>query len=190
MQYVASAAYLLTVYSNYLSTSNAKLNCPDGQVDPSDVLKFAKSQVQNFSLSSLNSNFRTLFFSAVPQFLTAKLFRKTSRPITSSARTRSLRATWSATDRTTRPMCTTGVPRFRRYSPYRRQLGASTDSRTGTTTRRPIQMLFWEHLLAGLTRTMRSPTTARTISTPSRLWPAMLLLSEFSRSWILCRTQV
>nr|CAD1821123.1 unnamed protein product [Ananas comosus var. bracteatus] len=44
MQYVASAAYLLTVYSNYLSTSNAKLNCPDGQVDPSDVLKFAKSQ--------------------------------------------------------------------------------------------------------------------------------------------------
>ncbi|KAK1296960.1 Endoglucanase 5 [Acorus calamus] len=39
------AAFLLAVYSDYLSMSNAKLSCPEGQIPSSDLLKFAQSQV-------------------------------------------------------------------------------------------------------------------------------------------------
>ncbi|KAK1261577.1 Endoglucanase 5 [Acorus gramineus] len=45
LQYVSSAAFLLAVYSDYLSMSNAKLSCPEGQIPSSDLLKFAQSQV-------------------------------------------------------------------------------------------------------------------------------------------------
>ena len=45
MQYVTSAAFLLAVYSDYLAAANAKLNCPDGQIQPQELLNFAKSQV-------------------------------------------------------------------------------------------------------------------------------------------------
>ncbi|KAF5450082.1 hypothetical protein F2P56_030460 [Juglans regia] len=45
MQYVSSAAFLLAVYSDYLSAANAKLTCPGGQlVQPQELLNFAKSQ--------------------------------------------------------------------------------------------------------------------------------------------------
>ncbi|XP_073012207.1 endoglucanase 13-like [Typha latifolia] len=44
MQYVTSAAFLMSVYSDYLAPLNGQLNCPDGQVQPSDILKFAQSQ--------------------------------------------------------------------------------------------------------------------------------------------------
>lgn len=45
LQYVSSAAFLSVVYSNYLSAAKAQLNCPDGQVQPQELLNFAKSQV-------------------------------------------------------------------------------------------------------------------------------------------------
>lgn len=44
MQYVSSAAFLLAVYSNYLSATKAQLNCPDGQIQPQELLNFVKSQ--------------------------------------------------------------------------------------------------------------------------------------------------
>ncbi|XP_010549156.1 PREDICTED: endoglucanase 5 [Tarenaya hassleriana] len=44
MQYVSAAAFLLAVYSDYLSAANAKLNCPDGSFSPQLLLDFAKSQ--------------------------------------------------------------------------------------------------------------------------------------------------
>ncbi|XP_039068772.1 endoglucanase 5-like [Hibiscus syriacus] len=44
LQYASTAAFLLAVYSDYLSAANAKLNCPDGQIQPQEVLNFAKSQ--------------------------------------------------------------------------------------------------------------------------------------------------
>ena len=56
MQYVSSAAFLLAVYSDYLTAANAKLSCPDGQVQPQELLNFAKSQVQTNSLHK-NVNF-------------------------------------------------------------------------------------------------------------------------------------
>lgn len=46
MQYASAAAFLLAVYSDYLSAANAKLSCPDGQIQPKQVLDFAKSQVR------------------------------------------------------------------------------------------------------------------------------------------------
>jgi endoglucanase len=46
MQYATSAAFLLAVYSDYLSAANAKPTCPDGLVQPQDLLNFAKSQVR------------------------------------------------------------------------------------------------------------------------------------------------
>lgn len=45
LQYASAAAYLLAIYSDYLSAANAKLNCPDGLVQPQALLDFARSQV-------------------------------------------------------------------------------------------------------------------------------------------------
>ena len=45
MQHVVSAAFLLTVYSDYLHKSNQKLHCPNGSLDSQELLSFAKSQV-------------------------------------------------------------------------------------------------------------------------------------------------
>lgn len=44
MQYAASAAFLLAVYSDYLSNAHAVLKCPVAQVQPQDLLNFAQSQ--------------------------------------------------------------------------------------------------------------------------------------------------
>lgn len=45
MQYVSNAAFLLTVYSDYLLASNQQLRCDRGEVGPEGVLLFARSQV-------------------------------------------------------------------------------------------------------------------------------------------------
>ncbi|KAK6931870.1 Carbohydrate binding domain CBM49 [Dillenia turbinata] len=44
LQYASSAAFLLAVYSDYLSAANAQITCPDGNVQPQDLFNFAKSQ--------------------------------------------------------------------------------------------------------------------------------------------------
>ncbi|KAL5759121.1 hypothetical protein ACOSP7_017642 [Xanthoceras sorbifolium] len=44
MQYASAAAFLLAVYSDYLSAGKTKLTCPDGQIPPLELLNFAKSQ--------------------------------------------------------------------------------------------------------------------------------------------------
>ncbi|KAL4027579.1 hypothetical protein IC575_010748 [Cucumis melo] len=45
MQYVSTASFLLTVYSDYLRRSNLRLNCPMGSVDPDNLFIFAKQQI-------------------------------------------------------------------------------------------------------------------------------------------------
>ncbi|CAI9772656.1 unnamed protein product [Fraxinus pennsylvanica] len=45
MQFVTSASFLLTVYSDYLSSAGKSLKCSSGYVPPSELLAFAKSQV-------------------------------------------------------------------------------------------------------------------------------------------------
>ncbi|XP_006653871.1 endoglucanase 13 [Oryza brachyantha] len=45
MQYVSSSTFLLTVYADYLAESHGTLKCPDGEVKPSEILRFARSQV-------------------------------------------------------------------------------------------------------------------------------------------------
>ncbi|KAK6163817.1 hypothetical protein DH2020_000681 [Rehmannia glutinosa] len=44
LQYPASAAFLLAVYSDYLSKAKSVVKCPDAQLLPQDILNFAKSQ--------------------------------------------------------------------------------------------------------------------------------------------------
>lgn len=44
MQYVSSATFLLTVYADYLAASRGALKCPDGEVEPAEMVRFAKSQ--------------------------------------------------------------------------------------------------------------------------------------------------
>lgn len=74
MQYVSSAAFLLAVYSDYLSAENAVLKCPDAQVQPYELLNFAKSQVHTrnlFTAFSLKSTLLcTDFFMWLIQRLT------------------------------------------------------------------------------------------------------------------------
>ncbi|PKA58959.1 Endoglucanase 6 [Apostasia shenzhenica] len=45
MQFVTSASFLLTVFSDYLQSSGQKLQCSAGAVSPYELLDFAKSQV-------------------------------------------------------------------------------------------------------------------------------------------------
>ncbi|XWS48806.1 hypothetical protein CRYUN_Cryun13aG0108100 [Craigia yunnanensis] len=45
MQFVTSASFLATVYSDYLTSSRGNLNCAAGNVASSELLSFAKSQV-------------------------------------------------------------------------------------------------------------------------------------------------
>ncbi|KAJ4842019.1 hypothetical protein Tsubulata_012335 [Turnera subulata] len=45
MQYVSTAAFLLTIYSDYLQNSNQRLKCDLGTLDPQELFNFAKSQV-------------------------------------------------------------------------------------------------------------------------------------------------
>lgn len=45
MQYVSNAAFLLTVYSDYLQTTSQILKCPQGEVGPQEIFSLAKSQV-------------------------------------------------------------------------------------------------------------------------------------------------
>ncbi|GLT28315.1 hypothetical protein SLA2020_032570 [Shorea laevis] len=45
MQYVSTAAFLLTIYSDFLRESNQSLHCPAGASDHEEIFNFAKSQV-------------------------------------------------------------------------------------------------------------------------------------------------
>ncbi|XP_004491112.1 endoglucanase 11-like [Cicer arietinum] len=45
MQYVSTASFLLTIYSDFLKNTNQKLTCHEGIVDHEEILSFAKSQV-------------------------------------------------------------------------------------------------------------------------------------------------
>ncbi|XP_058100374.1 endoglucanase 6-like [Magnolia sinica] len=44
LQFVTSASFLLSVYSDYLSSAGKSISCPAGTVAPSELLAFAKSQ--------------------------------------------------------------------------------------------------------------------------------------------------
>ena len=44
-------AFLAAVYSDYLSKAHAILKCPDAQVQPQELLNFAKSQALTMHLS-------------------------------------------------------------------------------------------------------------------------------------------
>ncbi|KAK8466984.1 hypothetical protein PHAVU_008G212700 [Phaseolus vulgaris] len=45
MQYVSTAAFLLSTYSDFLESTNEKVNCDGGRVDHEEIHSFAKSQV-------------------------------------------------------------------------------------------------------------------------------------------------
>ncbi|KAG6637669.1 hypothetical protein CIPAW_11G193800 [Carya illinoinensis] len=58
MQYVSTAAFLLTLYSDYLRASNQELNCHNGVLGSQELFSFAKSQVDYI----LGSNPKTLSY--------------------------------------------------------------------------------------------------------------------------------
>ncbi|TYK06088.1 endoglucanase 6-like [Cucumis melo var. makuwa] len=45
MQFVTTASFVAAVYSDYLTSSRSSMKCPAGYVQPSELLSFAKSQV-------------------------------------------------------------------------------------------------------------------------------------------------
>lgn len=47
MQFVTSASFLMTVYSDYLTSAGKSLRCASGIVSPAELLSFAKSQVHH-----------------------------------------------------------------------------------------------------------------------------------------------
>lgn len=69
LQFVTSASFLLTVYSDYLSSAHKYLKCSNGYVSPTELLSFAKSQVKNPSTSMLNANPHLFIFFVVLAFI-------------------------------------------------------------------------------------------------------------------------
>ena len=66
LQFVTSASFLMTVYSDYLTSARKTLRCPSGNVQPSQLLSFAKSQVtSNARLITQFSSLATCNFSRV-----------------------------------------------------------------------------------------------------------------------------
>ncbi|CAI8597787.1 unnamed protein product [Vicia faba] len=58
MQYVSTASFLLTVYSDFLKSENQKLNCQNEIVGHEEILSFAKSQVDYIlGLNPLNMSY-------------------------------------------------------------------------------------------------------------------------------------
>nr|GMC85663.1 endoglucanase 11 [Ipomoea batatas] len=55
MQYVSSAAFLLTLYSDLLKSSGEKLTCPVGEVDREEIFGFVRSQVDYILGSNPNN---------------------------------------------------------------------------------------------------------------------------------------
>lgn len=51
LQFVTSSAFLLTVYSDYLTSSGQKAQCANRIAPPSELLSFAKSQVHSHLIS-------------------------------------------------------------------------------------------------------------------------------------------
>lgn len=45
LQFVTGASFLLTVYSDYLSSARSSMRCSSGRVSPSELFSLAKSQV-------------------------------------------------------------------------------------------------------------------------------------------------
>ncbi|KAL2945083.1 Endoglucanase 12 [Bienertia sinuspersici] len=45
LQYTTSASFVITIYADYLSASRKSLQCPSSVVNPSDLIAFARSQV-------------------------------------------------------------------------------------------------------------------------------------------------
>lgn len=57
MQYVTTASLLLTVYSRYLSSAKATINCGGTRVTPAQMSAFAKQQVSiRISLKAIYRN--------------------------------------------------------------------------------------------------------------------------------------
>ena len=59
LQYVTTATFIATTYSEYLTMFSTTFDCPDGTIQPNDLLAFAKSQVLQFRIRfpSISYNF-------------------------------------------------------------------------------------------------------------------------------------
>lgn len=55
MQFVTSASFLATVYSDYLASAGKYLKCSSGSISPNELLSFAKSQVKILTLTDCYS---------------------------------------------------------------------------------------------------------------------------------------
>ncbi|KAI4305756.1 hypothetical protein L6164_029103 [Bauhinia variegata] len=68
MQYVSTATFLLTIYSDFLHSTNKKLSCNGGTVNHDEILSFAKSQVDYILGSNpLNMSYLVGYGSKFPQ---------------------------------------------------------------------------------------------------------------------------
>lgn len=55
MQFVTSASFLSTVYSDYLASAGKYIKCASGNVSPTELLSFAKSQVMQLYIFLLKA---------------------------------------------------------------------------------------------------------------------------------------
>ncbi|KDP39180.1 hypothetical protein JCGZ_00937 [Jatropha curcas] len=68
LQYASTAAFLLTVYSDYLQASNQRLKCDRGTLDPQEIFGFAKSQVDYIlGANPMNMSYLVGYGSKYPQ---------------------------------------------------------------------------------------------------------------------------
>lgn len=49
LQYVTSASFLVAAYADTLAATKTTIRCPNGEVGPQDLIKFAQSQVIKYT---------------------------------------------------------------------------------------------------------------------------------------------
>lgn len=69
LQYTATATFIATVYSEYLTANRASIQCFGGIVQPSELIGFAKSQVLKFKLPNIRYFFLLFSKYVITRFL-------------------------------------------------------------------------------------------------------------------------
>lgn len=103
MQFVTSASFLATVYSDYLASASGRyMKCASGNVSPSELLSFSQSQVLWLSIGVSYQGSACLCYSLSLKYRLTTFLGTIQEP----------RVTWLDMATTSRPKFTTGHPQL------------------------------------------------------------------------------
>lgn len=171
MQFVTSASFLMTVYSDYLTSAGKSLRCANGNISPSELLSFAKSQVKHLSWIKIST---CPFVWTCCKDKTQSICSWNYRWTTFLGITHEPRATWSDMVLITPNKCTTGVRLLFRTRWIPRLLPAEEGMPPGLAGKEVILIFLLVPLLEALMLMIILPIKETTTSKLSRQLITML----------------